>query len=327
MSVHTSACRNTAGQIKEAGAHSAAGATGTSTQPGGVSHCNHPESTQAVDSPNPSTSSDGHTVRCLPVERLQHHPISQQIYGQADGNDLANSIAEHGVLEPLVVTCDNFVLSGHRRLAACRTIGLAEVPVVIVDPADDTAAIDLLLAANAQRIKTNEQLAREASARMKIEKEKARRRQAEAGSSKLPAKSPEAGDSRAVVGKQMGVGPKKIDQFVKVVDKLDELKTNGDSETHAAIAKALEKSANLASKKVDVLNERAKHQGQRRKVDSTVTDATEDKQEDNATIMARIQDDLVDGMEAWPVERSRAFEQALAEFRANWIATHGKEAE
>lgn len=53
-----------------------------------------------------------------------------------DVSELAASITEHGILQPLVVTetedPDQFLLlAGHRRLAAARKAGLQEVPVII----------------------------------------------------------------------------------------------------------------------------------------------------------------------------------------------------
>ena len=43
--------------------------------------------------------------------------------------ELADSIIEHGLLEPIVVTLDHFILSGHCRHAAATVAGLETVPV------------------------------------------------------------------------------------------------------------------------------------------------------------------------------------------------------
>ncbi len=53
-----------------------------------------------------------------------------------DLQDLANSIKEHGIIQPLIVThepmSDTYVLiAGERRLQAARLVGLERVPVVI----------------------------------------------------------------------------------------------------------------------------------------------------------------------------------------------------
>src|SRR5580704_4744128 len=45
--------------------------------------------------------------------------------------DLARSIKEHGVQEPLLISRDGFIISGHRRRVASYLAGLEKVPVRI----------------------------------------------------------------------------------------------------------------------------------------------------------------------------------------------------
>ena len=54
--------------------------------------------------------------------------------GDIDG--LARSIAEIGLLHPVVVTPAGLLIAGQRRLEACKRLGLVDVPVTIVDLAD-----------------------------------------------------------------------------------------------------------------------------------------------------------------------------------------------
>lgn len=71
--------------------------------------------------------------------------------------DMADSIARHGILEPLIVTPDNFVIAGHRRRVATRVAAkkynrpdLMIVPVVVREvPAE--AVLELMLHENMQR--------------------------------------------------------------------------------------------------------------------------------------------------------------------------------
>lgn len=72
-----------------------------------------------------------------------------------DLEDLANSIREHGILQPLVVTFDPLsgmytLIAGERRLRASKIAGLDEVPVVIRE-ADDLQRLELALIENVQR--------------------------------------------------------------------------------------------------------------------------------------------------------------------------------
>jgi len=50
-----------------------------------------------------------------------------------DLRTLADSIAEVGLLHPVVVTPEGRLIAGQRRLEACRQLGLTEVPVTVVD--------------------------------------------------------------------------------------------------------------------------------------------------------------------------------------------------
>jgi ParB-like chromosome segregation protein Spo0J len=50
-----------------------------------------------------------------------------------DVRALASSIAEVGLLHPVVVTSEGRLIAGQRRLEACRLLGLTEIPVTVVD--------------------------------------------------------------------------------------------------------------------------------------------------------------------------------------------------
>jgi hypothetical protein len=71
--------------------------------------------------------------------------------------DLARSIKEHGVQEPLLISRDGFIISGHRRRVASYLAGLEKVPVRIhsVSRAESREEfIKLLVDMNSQRIKS-----------------------------------------------------------------------------------------------------------------------------------------------------------------------------
>lgn len=53
-----------------------------------------------------------------------------------DVDALAESIRANGLLHPVVVTSDNVLVAGERRLAAVAALGWRRVPVRVVDPAD-----------------------------------------------------------------------------------------------------------------------------------------------------------------------------------------------
>ena len=73
----------------------------------------------------------------LSVAIIRTAPENDLIYDRfgianADDRALTISIRDSGVQEPLVVSADLFLLSGHRRLAAARYLGMKSVPVRLV---------------------------------------------------------------------------------------------------------------------------------------------------------------------------------------------------
>jgi ParB family chromosome partitioning protein len=79
-----------------------------------------------------------------------------------DANDLqelADSIREKGVIQPLIVTTgsdNNFELvAGERRLRASKIAGLSQVPVILVDVDNEDSLLELALIENIQRTDLN----------------------------------------------------------------------------------------------------------------------------------------------------------------------------
>lgn len=112
-------------------------------------------------------------------ESLEPHPKNEDIYGDEElPADFVNSIRENGVREPIVVTPDGTVISGHRRRAAAVDIGLDEVPVVEREFEDEYEEWEAIIDYNRQRRKSPAQIVREAEVAMEIEDKRARDRQA-----------------------------------------------------------------------------------------------------------------------------------------------------
>ena len=90
--------------------------------------------------------------RLVPIELIDPNPNQpRQVMG--DLSELISSIAEKGIIEPLVVRQrgERFqIIAGERRYQASVQAGLQELPVVIRD-VDDTEVIELALIENLQR--------------------------------------------------------------------------------------------------------------------------------------------------------------------------------
>ena len=94
-------------------------------------------------------------LRQVSIHRVEPNP--DQPRGSFDGEslqDLADSIAAHGILQPLTVRelpGEYYqIIAGERRWRAARLAGLSEVPVLVVE-ADDRKAMELALIENLQR--------------------------------------------------------------------------------------------------------------------------------------------------------------------------------
>lgn len=93
-------------------------------------------------------------VLLLPTESLQPNPHQpRRIFDAAALDMLAESVRQHGVLQPLTVRKipDGWeIISGERRLRAARQAGLATVPCLVAQ-ADDRESALLALVENLQR--------------------------------------------------------------------------------------------------------------------------------------------------------------------------------
>jgi ParB family transcriptional regulator, chromosome partitioning protein len=95
-------------------------------------------------------------VSYLSVEQIIANPRQPRtIMGDEGLQELANSIREHGILQPLIVTFDAqsgmcTLIAGERRLRAARLAGLQQVPV-LYRQATDQERLELALIENVQR--------------------------------------------------------------------------------------------------------------------------------------------------------------------------------
>ncbi len=103
-----------------------------------------------------SSTSGAVKVKLMDIEPNRDQPRKQ--FDDDALNDLANSIAQHGILQPLLVRpmSDGTyqLVAGERRWRASRLAGLTEVPVVIRDLTDAQVA-ELALVENLQRENLN----------------------------------------------------------------------------------------------------------------------------------------------------------------------------
>ena len=117
-------------------------------------------------------------VQFVPIDQIHPSPENDQVYGEIVRDEqmdaLIDSIRTRGLEEPLIATADNFILSGHRRLYACRHLKWKEVPVRVKEKirrgkTGNKTYHKLLTEYNPQRIKTAGALLKEALLRLSDE--------------------------------------------------------------------------------------------------------------------------------------------------------------
>jgi DNA modification methylase len=83
-----------------------------------------------------------------PLEKLIPYARNPRTHSDAQVAQIAASIAEFGFNNPILVDRKNGIIAGHGRLLAARKLGLAEVPVVILDHLTEAQKRAYILADN-----------------------------------------------------------------------------------------------------------------------------------------------------------------------------------
>ena len=108
-----------------------------------------------LDDPNLDFTRQNGAVTSLPIHRVEPNPHQpRREFDPEAMQALADSIAEHGLIQPLTVREASGgyyqIIAGERRWRAARQAGLKEIPVLIIE-ADDRKVMELALVENLQR--------------------------------------------------------------------------------------------------------------------------------------------------------------------------------
>lgn len=90
----------------------------------------------------------------VPLELLKPNPRNRSLDNDEDLGDLGMSMLRHGCLQPLLVeetTGGYRIIAGHRRAAAAKLVGLADLPCRIRKPSDTLTRQALAAIENLQR--------------------------------------------------------------------------------------------------------------------------------------------------------------------------------
>lgn len=72
-------------------------------------------------------------IEMWPLPRLVPYERNARTHSPEQVAQIAASIQEFGFTNPILVDGENGILAGHGRLAAAKDMGLAEVPVIVID--------------------------------------------------------------------------------------------------------------------------------------------------------------------------------------------------
>jgi len=105
-----------------------------------------------------SAPADSHATQGLaeiPISQIQPNPFQpRKTFNEASIDELARSVREHGIVQPLVVTRagDKYkLIAGERRFRAAQKAGLTTVPVLIKEMMAEGDALQIALIENIQR--------------------------------------------------------------------------------------------------------------------------------------------------------------------------------
>lgn len=111
----------------------------------------------AAETEQTRTAADGKA----PIELIGRNPRNpRRVFSEDDLKDLAQSIREHGVVQPVVVrpapgrAGQYEIIAGERRWRAAQMAGLTEVPILVRE-VDDRVALELAIVENVQRSDLN----------------------------------------------------------------------------------------------------------------------------------------------------------------------------
>ncbi len=102
-----------------------------------------------------SLTESNDTVKTVSITSITPNPKQPRtIFSEEELNELAASVKEHGIIQPLIVSekgnGEYILIAGERRLRAAQLAGLTNVPVISRE-ADDRELLELALIENIQR--------------------------------------------------------------------------------------------------------------------------------------------------------------------------------
>lgn len=195
-------------------------------------------------------------VRSIPLSELDdfpEHPF--RVRDDAEMAKLAESVREHGVLNPVIVRQKEDgrfeILSGHRRRRACELAGVAELPAIVREMSRDEAIV-FMVDSNLQR---EEILPSEKAFSYKMKMEALNRQGKRTDLTSPPLVEKLNGKSAltsTVVGREAGDSYEQVRRYIRLTELLPEI-LNMVDERQMAFRPAVEVSYLMKEEQADLL--------------------------------------------------------------------------
>ena len=69
-------------------------------------------------------------IMMINVEELKPHPRNNEFFDDMSGekwSEFLSSVKMRGIIEPIVITKDKMIVSGHQRVRACKELGIDNI--------------------------------------------------------------------------------------------------------------------------------------------------------------------------------------------------------
>lgn len=163
-------------------------------------------------------------ITSLYVHQIKPNPLNELIYGEIKPDlTMTESIKRNGLLEPVVVSSDFIIISGHRRYSTLKSLGKEKINVRIIDK-EAKYLSEELIEFNRQRIKTSRQRVSEIRYLKNILGRKSgHRSDLRSTSVKIDAGSKRRTDTRTQISKALGISTGNISKLLYIDEHHPEL--------------------------------------------------------------------------------------------------------
>jgi hypothetical protein len=87
-------------------------------------------------------------IETRPIDRLVPYVRNSRTHSEDQIAQIAASIAEFGFVNPVLIGADDMIVAGHGRVLAAKQLGMAEVPVIVLDHLSEAQRRALVIADN-----------------------------------------------------------------------------------------------------------------------------------------------------------------------------------